>query len=379
MITKILISKGLRTFISGAVAVIIGIYLADLHLNAIFVGLAVLFLYLGGAISSLLMNYFSKLNTLVLLYSFLAVLSGFLLFLFTSPIIILISLLISNISNTGTETSIFQAIDVSIIPDLVKKKELTSAFSTYNFIGYLFTSFGMLFSGIIPNNPTYLKYLFLGISLVGIINIIVYRSLHKSVSTISINRKVRLTRDAKMLLGLFSLDAFAGSFVPFSLISYWFYFAYKSSLSFISIILFVSNILTSLSLYITRYIARIFGTLNTMVFAHLISNIFLIAVPFGGSAMGSGIILFMRQLFSQMDVPTRQKLISDLFSKKLRTRVNSLGNTIRVISAIPGPYLVGDLLSIGFLSFPFILSGILKSSYDISIFYTFHKKYKEQG
>jgi len=59
------------------------------------------------------------------------------------------------------------------------------------------------------------------------------------------------------------------------------------------------------------------------------------------------VFLFLRQSFSQMDVPTRQAFISQIFNDEERVKVFAVTNIFRNISSLPGPVLVlvGFILS----------------------------------
>ena len=43
-------------------------------------------------------------------------------------------------------------------------------------------------------------------------------------------------------------------------------------------------------------------------------------------------------------------------------------NTFRSLAGLPGPLLVGAMLSSGLLSMPFVLSGAVKAGYDGAIY-----------
>jgi len=84
-----------------------------------------------------------------------------------------------------------------------------------------------------------------------------------------------------------------------------------------------------------------------MVFTHITSNIFLILIPFMNSLYWAVVFLFLRQSLSQMDVPTRQAFISQIFNDEERVKVFAVTNIFRNISSLPGPVLVlvGFILS----------------------------------
>ena len=71
---------------------------------------------------------------------------------------------------------------------------------------------------------------------------------------------------------------------------------------------------------------------------------------------------------SQMDVPTRQAFMAEIFDEEERVRAFAVTNTFRSLAGLPGPLLVGAMLSSGLLGMPFVLSGAVKAGYDSSIY-----------
>jgi hypothetical protein len=57
-----------------------------------------------------------------------------------------------------------------------------------------------------------------------------------------------------------------------------------------------------------------FGAMATMIFTHLPSNLFLLAIPFTNNGNIATILLLGRFCISQMDVPARQTYVSLMVS-----------------------------------------------------------------
>ncbi|GAB6946870.1 hypothetical protein JCM16161A_10000 [Vulcanisaeta sp. JCM 16161] len=114
--------------------------------------------------------------------------------------------------------------------------------------------------------------------------------------------------DIRNLSVLFSMDAFGGGLVTQSLLSYWFYVRYGVSLRELGIVFMVVNVITALSLMVAPLIAERIGNLRIMVYTHILSNLFLILIPFAGTFPGSLAFLLLRQSVSQMDVPLDRHL-----------------------------------------------------------------------
>ena len=58
------------------------------------------------------------------------------------------------------------------------------------------------------------------------------------------------------------------------------------------------------------WLARRIGLVNTMVFTHLPSSLFLLAVPFAPSFKVAVLLFLCREALVEMDVPTRQSYVA---------------------------------------------------------------------
>ena len=74
-----------------------------------------------------------------------------------------------------------------------------------------------------------------------------------------------------------------------------------------------------------------------MVFTHLASNVLLALIPFGDSLGLSAALLLARQSLSQMDVPTRQAFMAEIFDEEERVRAFAVTNTFRSLAGLPAP------------------------------------------
>lgn len=377
-------AKGFRTFIFGAVSVMTPIYLSVLGYSPFYVGLALFTIVAGNVMSNLLLTWYGNLfgrKRFLLVFSALMVVSGLVLFSTTAIWLIFLALFLGNISTTGTEAGPFQSIETGVIPSMVQESRRSRTFGVYNLIGYGASSVGALASSL----PAYFrdsiiafKWIYLAYALVGLLLFTVYTSLRNieaSKKGIGLGHMSRgALNDMKKLSLLFSMDAFGGGFVTQSIMSYWFYLAYHISLKDLGAIFMVVNIITALSILGASFIAERIGNLRTMVFTHLISSAFLIMIPFAGSLAGSLTFLFLRQSTSQMDVPTRQAFMAQIFEESERVSANAVTNTFRSLSSLPGSPAVGLALSAGILYVPYVVGGGTKMLYDASIFVSYRKR-----
>jgi MFS family permease len=181
------------------------------------------------------------------------------------------------------------------------------------------------------------------------------------------------------LAGLFALDAFAGGFIVQSIVAYWFYLRYNTDLNSLGGIFFGTNVLAALSFLAAPVIARRIGLLNTMVFTHLPSNVLLLLIPFMPNVEWAVVVLLIRHLLSQMDVPTRQSYTMAVVEADERAAAAGILSVARNAGAAIAPLFTAAILAAPTLGLPFLLAGGLKIVYDLWIFAVFrHVKPPEE-
>jgi MFS family permease len=181
------------------------------------------------------------------------------------------------------------------------------------------------------------------------------------------------------LAGLFSLDAFAGGFVVQSLLALWLFERFNLSLSAAGVFFFGSNTLSAFSYPVAAWLARRLGLINTMVFTHIPSSIFLILAAMTPNLYNALSLLLLRAALSQMDVPTRTSYVMAVVTPAERTVAASVTAVPRSLASALSPALAGVLLSSGFAGLPLIACGALKIIYDLSLLSSFrHVKPPEE-
>ncbi|MGC9116751.1 MAG: MFS transporter [Conexivisphaera sp.] len=378
-------AKGIRVYFSGLTSILAPIYLARLGLGPLMVGLGLAAIAAGNVASNLAVTWLGlgRRRSLFLFASLMAA-SGTLLAALEWVPAIYLALFMSNVSTTGTEAGPFQSIEAGVLPRLVEQGRRNRAFGIYNVVGYAASSLGALSSAIpyLSLGASSLRWAFLGLTAAGVALLAIYRGLGGIEAEggparpgLSGFRRIALS-DLRRLSALFSLDAFGGGFVSQSVLSYWFYSTYHASLASLGVIFSAANVITALSIYGASALADRIGNLRAMVYTHLISNVFLILIPLGGSIAGSAAFLFLRQSTSQMDVPTRQSMMAELFEDRERVTANALTNTFRTVSSTVSPPIAGYMMYSGADWGPLWAGGFLKIAYDLSIYASYRHRVK---
>ena len=381
------LAKGTRDFVSGVVSITLPFYLGTLGYGRLFQGLALVAILAGNAFSNIAVTYLDASvgrRRLLQGFSLMMVAAGAVLALSTSAVPILLACFAGNISSTGTEAGPFQSIEAGTLPDLAKTDAVVKAFGKYNLIGYSAAALGQLTSagpGALGNALLAFRAVFVGFALVGVVLLFAYSRLQvpdagRGAKPGLGNLSGRARKDLTLLSGLFSLDAFGGVFATTYLLSIWFNSTFGLQLEALGIVFFVATVAAAASTYGAALIALRIGNLRTMVYTHLVSGAFLILMGLAGSVALAVALLFLRQSFSQMDVPTRQALMTEMFHREERVQAYAVTNTVRSgASFVAGPAAAG-ILGLGAVSsIPFIGGGT-KIAYDLITFLTFRKKYR---
>ena len=174
------------------------------------------------------------------------------------------------------------------------------------------------------------------------------------------------------LSALFSIDAFAGGFIPLSLMAFWFHLRFGVEPAALGSIFFVTNLLSAVSALSAARIAARIGLVNTMVFTHLPSNVLLMLIPLMPTLELAVAVLIVRFSLSQMDVPTRQSYVMAVVDPDERSAAAGVTGIARTTGAAISPAFSAVLMSsAGLAAVPFFLAGGLKIAYDLLLYREF--------
>src|SRR5262249_11598929 len=130
-------------------------------------------------------------------------------------------------------------------------------------------------------------------------------------------------RTVYKLAALFSVDSFAGGFVVQSLLALWLFQRFDISLSTASVFFFWTSVLSAFSYPIAARLSARIGLINTMVFTHIPSSLFLIWAAFSPNLVLTMGLLLVRSALAQMDVPARSSYVMAVVTPAERTAAAS--------------------------------------------------------
>jgi MFS family permease len=371
------LTRTLRGFIYGVFSVITILYLIRGGLSPLESGVTVTGSILLGSFLTFLITSryglgYSKLFLVLFSILLLIGISGF--YLLQNPVLKALFSIIGSLGVNPSDNTLFSAFEQPLIAHIkVGQSSKNKLFALYTFGGYIAASVGAVSLNLGLNMSFEVSMIFAGIIVVTYFFIPSNKEKRRVIVS-SVSKKSKII--ARDVSALFSVDAVAGGFVLQGLIAYWFSLRYNFNFSQLGYIFTVVDVITAISVLLTPFIASKIGLVNTMVFTHIPSNIFLILIPLVPTLSLSLLFLFLRQTLSQMDVPTRQSYLNSIVDEDDRSYVVGVSNAFRSAANGSSPYISSYLISVAAGSLSFVAGGLIKIGYDIALYKRF-KSVKE--
>ena len=381
-----------RGFGAGALSIVIALDLAGVGYPSFAIGV-ILGLALGGAAAWAIavprIELYWRRRSVFALSAVALAGGGVLLWVdIANPAVLLVALVLGGIVAGGADVSPLGALEQAALAGTTADRERTQSYALYNLLGYVGVALGALAAGPlyalpalalpgVPASPHDATLLFYG--LLGLVLLPLYRSLSRDVDRpAGGGRPSPLSPPSRpvvySLSALFSVDAFAGGLIVNSLVVYYFSTQFHPAVDLLGFVFFLSNLAAGLSLVLAAPLARRFGLVNTMVFSHIPSNVFLILVVFAPGFLIASVLWVARATLSQMDVPTRQSYLQAVVPPEDRAAAAGYTTAARSCQAFGAP-VTGSFLAAGgpWVAAPFALAGCVKIGYDVAVYGRFRR------
>jgi predicted MFS family arabinose efflux permease len=181
----------------------------------------------------------------------------------------------------------------------------------------------------------------------------------------------RTRRVVYKLTALFGLDSIGGGFLSSALVAYWFFERYGMSETQLAALFFAARALNVVSHLAAAWMARRIGLVNTMVFTHLPSSVFLMLAPAAPSVGLAAALFLAREALVEMDVPTRQSYVMAVVPASARTYASGMTNVTRNAGWAIGPLLGGTVMQHVAIAAPLFIGGAMKIAYDVVLYRSF--------
>jgi MFS family permease len=381
MIGRVLAARALRSFADGFIAVVLPAYLLALGLGQLEVGFISTATLLGSALSTLAVGRWGhrfSIRRLMLAAAVLMTLTGFGFAGLASFWPLLVVAFMGTLNPSSGDASVFMPLDHTM---LANAPDRTAVFARYSFLGSMAGALGALISGL----PEWLgarvsmldalRGMFVLYALSGVAVWFLYRGLPEPKAAEE-KPPVPLGPSKGIvwrLAALFSVDSFAGGLVLNSLLALWLFERFGMSLAAAGAFFFWTGLLSALSQLAAGPLARRIGMVNTMVFTHIPSSLFLIAAALSSRLEVTLAFLLARSLLSQMDVPARGAFVMTVVTPAERPAAASFTSVPRSLAAALSPSMTGAMFAAGAMATPLVACGILKIAYDLALFAAFRR------
>jgi MFS family permease len=376
-------ATAVRAFGDGFAAIILPAYLVSIGYDAATVGLIATVSLLGTALLTLLTGTVAQrfdLRSLLILAACLAAASGLLFPSAQHFAFLALVAFVGTISPASGSVGVQTPIEHAFLAREVSDAERTATFARYSLIGALAAAAGALAASV-PDllvtsgvaRTSAFRIMFYAYAGLGVTCMLLYLFLprqppqaERPAAALGPSRGI-----VYKLAALFCIDAFAGGFIVNSLLALWLFERFGLSLSGAALFFFWASTLSAFSYPVAARLARRFGLVNTMVFTHIPSSIFLIVAAFVDNLYVVLALLLLRSALSQMDVPTRTSYVMAVVTPAERPAAASVTAVPRTLASALSPAIAGTLLATTISGLPLIVCGALKIAYDLALLWSF--------
>jgi MFS family permease len=376
-------ARGVRGFGDGFAIIILPAYLSAIGYDPVQIGFIATASLLGTALLTLGIGFVAPrydLRNLLLGGAVLMACTGLAFPNFELFVLIALVAFFGTVNPSTGDLGILVPLEHAMLARGAPDHERTRTFARYSLIGALSMAAGAL-AAALPDvfvragigQVSAFKLMFYLYAALGALSAALYQRLpHAHMAETQPSAPLGPSRGVVYkLAALFSLDAFAGGFVVQSLLALWLFERFDLSLSAAALFFFWSSALSAFSYPVAAWLARHIGLVNTMVYTHIPSSIFLILAAFSPNLYVALGLLLMRSALSQMDVPTRTSYVMAVVTPAERTAAASVTAVPRSLASSISPAMTGVLLTTAFSGLPLILCGALKIFYDLALLYSF--------
>ena len=394
-LTVIYVAAFLRALGVGLFGVVLGVYLSRIGLDATRIGIVLAAGLAGGTLATALVGFrgdaLGRRRTLILLAALCGLGGLGLAWAPSFPLLLLVAF-VGMLNGMGTDRSAIFALEQAMVPGLVANEARTWALSWYNVlldsggaVGALGAALPFALQHWTGRDLTVAyRWVFVGYAVVqGLISLFYLllspkvEPVHAGVAPPPVSPETK--RIVRRLAALFSIDALGGGFLADALVAYWFFHRFGVNEKTLGVLFFIIHIANALSHLGAAWLAHRIGLVNTMVFTHLPSSIFLLLVPLAPTFPLAAALLLARESLVEMDVPTRQSYVAAVVRPHERTYASGVTNVTRTIAWATSSSFAGALMQNLVFSAPLLLGGSLKIVYDLLLYLGFrHLKPPEE-
>lgn len=369
----------LRSLATGLMGVLLGIYLANTGLTPGRIGAIIAAGLAGGAVGSLVITLQSgrihRRNTLYII-AFLTSLGGLGIVFAQSHWALILVTFVGMLNGMGRDRGAASIIEQVMLPETTDTSNRTQSFAWLSLFQDAGNALGGAMVGLTALLVAYgfgktdaYRALFIAYSALSLLAIPLYAGLSKSVSTRKSAPFKQVSpesrRQVRRISSLFLIDSVAGGFLTTALVSYFLYERFGVSEAALGALFFAARVLNSFSHLGAAWLAKRIGLVNTMVFTHIPSSLFLATVAIAPNFPVAVFFFLLREGLVEMDVPTRQSYVMAMVPPEDRTYASGVTSLVRMSGWAAAPTIAGWLMGGVSMALPLIIGAGMKVGYDL--------------
>lgn len=383
-LSLLIISRFLRSISQASLTILVPIYLSKLGFSGIQIGFAFTLSVIVGIIFSIGVGFFSdkygrKLVILIMTAINAFSILGF--FLTTSYIPLMFFVSIGTIRGGGGGGAAGAA-QQALIAENANSKFRNEVFGTFSFFGAIGSTIGYALTIVLPYISNVFKdgwrtgYLVLMASA-----LIIYIFTFALTFLIKENKnRAKRENTFKLswkLLGKFSLtnavNGLGTGFFSGPILVYWFFIRYGAGVDIISIVYVLSNIARAISSISSARMAKLFGTVKTIVGVRVIGAAMLIFMALMPTFFLAGLFYLLRMFFVSAGIPLRQSFVMGQTKEEERASMAALSSLPQQITSSIGPTASGYFIDYSMLEAPIFIAAIFQFA-NAAIYWYFFKR-----
>ncbi len=386
----------IRALATGMVGVLLGIYLARLHLSPSQIGFVVGAGLVGNAAATLLTtalgDRWGRRRFLIGLTLATAA-GGLAVSLVSHPLALGVAALLGMVNGMGRDRGAALVLEQAMLPGTVTDAQRTRAFAWYNVtqdmghaLGGLMAGLPVLLREVQPLSEETSFRLAMGTySLLVLLPFLLYLALSRHTEAVGgLETRTVLPESRRILWkisSLFALDSLAGGFLTTALLAFFFYAHFGVSEEIVGLLFFAARLANALSHLGAAWLAKRIGLVNTMVFTHIPSSLLLATVPIAPTFPVAAALFLLRESLVEMDVPTRQSYVMAVVRPEERTLASGVTHLVRMAGWAVAPFAAGLFMEGMSLATPVFIGAGMKILYDLLLYAAFRnlKPPEERG
>lgn len=389
--THLFAARALRDFADGFVAVLLPAYLTALGASVFQVGVLATAALLGSSLLTFAVGVLGARydhRQLLLGAALLMIATGVAFAAVNDYAVLLVVAFAGTVNPSSGNVSLFVPLEHAVLAREVADADRTRMFARYSLFGALAGAAGAL-AAAVPDLLTPLgldqlggiKAMFVLYALLGLLGGLCYARIprlppvaDKPQAALGPSRHI-----VYKLAALFCIDSFAGGLCVQSLLALWLFEQFDLSLTSAGVFFFWAGVFSAFSHPVAAWLSRHIGLVNTMVYTHIPSSVFLILAAVAPTLWLALALLLLRAALSQMDVPTRSSYVMAVVTPQERAAAASFTSVPRSLASAISPTIAGALFAASLRAWPLVLCGVLKIVYDLLLLFQFrHVKPPEE-